>query len=185
MDKDQLQSYYEQHSVRETAKHFQCSPANIRYWVKKFGICKNQKHLYVETGKKHCPHCGITQSLDQFYKRSNGTSGSWCRKCMSEQILIRQQHCKKLAVAYKGSKCLNCGFSEYLGALEFHHLDLKKKDSRISRMSNRKLTDELKQELDKCVLLCANCHRMAHAGLIQFDEKGNIVRRAGLEPATF
>ncbi len=182
MDKDQLQSYYEQHSTRETAKYFQCSPTNIRYWVGKLGICKNQKHLYTETGEKCCPHCGLVQPLNQFYKRSNGAPGSWCRKCMTKQIVVRYQYSKDEAVNYKGGKCLNCGFNAYYGALEFHHLDPKKKDSKISRMSNRKLTDELKQELDKCVLLCANCHRMAHAGLIQFDEDGNMVSPQGIEP---
>lgn len=67
-----------------------------------------------------------------------------------------------------GSKCAVCGYSRCTSALEFHHLDPKQKEfgpgaARASSASWQKICDELR----KCVMLCANCHREFHAGLIQ------------------
>jgi 5-methylcytosine-specific restriction endonuclease McrA len=59
-----------------------------------------------------------------------------------------------------GAKCMSCGYDKYIGALEFHHRDPSEKDPKWSRGWN--LT-RLAQELDKCDILCANCHREAHA----------------------
>lgn len=72
---------------------------------------------------------------------------------------------KAKAVAYLGGKCVNCGYSKSNSALEFHHLDPNEKDMNISGkvMSWSKLT----AELDKCVLLCSNCHKEAHDKLRQ------------------
>ena len=53
-----------------------------------------------------------------------------------------------------------------MSALEFHHLDPKQKDFSISQQKLKNL-DELKLECDKCILVCSNCHREIHAGIIQ------------------
>lgn len=77
---------------------------------------------------------------------------------------------KEIAVWFAGYKshlkCLNCG--EKTGAcLDFHHLDSNEKDRSLSLSikwgwgKNR-----IKKEIDKCVVLCSNCHRKLHAGLI-------------------
>lgn len=71
-----------------------------------------------------------------------------------------------MAVFYKGGKCVVCGFNGYLGALDFHHLDSATKDSKIAATLRKRMTKEVQEELDKCVLLCAICHRMVHAGII-------------------
>ncbi len=65
---------------------------------------------------------------------------------------------KKRAVDYKGGKCQNCGYSKCLKALEFHHRDPKKKRFTIARLTNPEWS-KIRKELDKCDLLCANCHR--------------------------
>lgn len=69
---------------------------------------------------------------------------------------------KQKAIEYKGGSCINCGYSKYYGALEFHHLNSQEKDLDWIKL---RLTswDKITAELDKCVLLCANCHREAHA----------------------
>lgn len=65
------------------------------------------------------------------------------------------------AVQYKGGSCSHCGYDKSNSALEFHHLDPSQKDLDWGKM---RLVSEakLKMELDKCVLLCANCHREEH-----------------------
>ncbi len=68
---------------------------------------------------------------------------------------------KKKCVEYKGGKCRNCGYNKCLGAFHFHHTNPKEKDFSISGSHTRKW-DIIKEELDKCILLCANCHAEEH-----------------------
>ena len=64
------------------------------------------------------------------------------------------------AIEYKGGECKHCGYKKYQGALQFHHMDPKEKDPKLfKRLKNFK---KIKVELDKCILLCANCHAEEH-----------------------
>jgi hypothetical protein len=65
-----------------------------------------------------------------------------------------------LAVEYKGGKCHDCGGVFPACVYDFHHLDSSKKDFMIGR-TNRGW-DKLRPELDKCDMLCSNCHRIRH-----------------------
>ena len=76
---------------------------------------------------------------------------------------FRQKN-KERAVDYKGGKCDRCGYNKCIIALEFHHTDPKEKDFHISSNMN-KSWDKVKKELDKCILVCSNCHREIHYGL--------------------
>lgn len=170
MNKEELEEFIKEHSTREAARHFNCSQTNIRYWMQKFGIKKNKKKVYTEAGEKRCPKCGQVKPLIEFYKPNGRKNVSWCRTCMTAQIVERQRECKKQAVIYKGGSCKICGFNDYFGALEFHHLDPKEKDIGFSRMSRRFLTNDMIKELDKCILICSNCHRMVHGGIVHINE---------------
>ena len=59
-------------------------------------------------------------------------------------------------------KCEICGYDKCLGALDFHHLDPSQKDFTISNSNIYKNLDKLKEEVNKCILVCANCHREIH-----------------------
>lgn len=82
---------------------------------------------------------------------------SKCSACVSK---IRRRELKLKAVEYKGGKCFVCGYNRCVGALDFHHLDPKEKDFTISGNSGK--WENLQRELDKCVLLCKNCHSEHH-----------------------
>lgn len=76
-----------------------------------------------------------------------------------------------------GEKCAICGYSKCNQALELHHLDPTQKDFTIGQNTNR-AWEKVVKELPKTILLCANCHREVHFGLIKqdllittFDEK--------------
>ncbi len=79
-----------------------------------------------------------------------------------------------MAIEYLGGRCMICGYNKCLTALEFHHLYNKK-----FGFSSRGITrswQKIKEELKKCVLVCSNCHKEIHAGLVQLpsvrvDEK--------------
>lgn len=65
------------------------------------------------------------------------------------------------AVEYLGGRCNKCGKDWHPAVFEFHHIDPKEKDLQPSQALQMSW-ENFKKELDKCILLCANCHRMVH-----------------------
>ena len=78
-------------------------------------------------------------------------------------VARRRKQLKQKALIYKGSKCCICGYNKYEGALEFHHLEPDKKDFSLSVRGLTRSWERIVVELDKCILVCANCHRELHA----------------------
>lgn len=85
-----------------------------------------------------------------------------CRKCMVEAVTKRRRVIKMQAVEYKGGKCCKCGYDKYIGALEFHHLDPSQKDFHLGDKGHCVSWEKVKAELDKCILVCSNCHKEIH-----------------------
>lgn len=69
---------------------------------------------------------------------------------------------KLKALELRGSKCEDCGFDKNIAALSFHHLDPNQKEREIHFYLS-KTWERFKAELDKCALLCLNCHAIRHA----------------------
>ena len=69
---------------------------------------------------------------------------------------------RQKAAAYKGGACENCGYNKCFAALEFHHRNPSEKSFTISKRYSYSW-QRIKKELDKCIMLCANCHREFHA----------------------
>ena len=69
---------------------------------------------------------------------------------------------EKQLVEYKGGKCEHCGYDKCISALEFHHINPSEKDFGIGQYGSSKSFEKMKQEVDKCILLCCNCHRELH-----------------------
>ena len=84
-----------------------------------------------------------------------------CSVCNNERMKAKHQQLRIRAIEYGGNKCQKCGYNKCRAALEFHHTDPTKKEIEISRVYKRSW-EMLKLELDKCILLCANCHREIH-----------------------
>lgn len=177
MDQSILKELYieKEMSQREVGAELGCSQSTVRYYLKKFGIRRNQSNPVTDTSPKCCPSCGEIKPRTEFYKavkRGKRVHGSWCKKCMKRQVLERQRKNKERYVKQKGGCCQAvidgrlCGFNTYYGALEFHHVDPNEKDSKISSLTRRADSPEVQAELAKCVLVCSNCHRMIHAGVI-------------------
>jgi hypothetical protein len=76
---------------------------------------------------------------------------------------MRERHrsTKRKAIEYKGNQCADCKGTYHPSVYDFHHLDPTLKDFKPSDSLTRKW-DKVKAELDKCVMLCANCHRLRH-----------------------
>lgn len=84
-----------------------------------------------------------------------------CRaRCGSCNTKIRRYRAKATAIRHLGGKCSKCGWKGNQAALQFHHT--KGKDFTIGNVAN-KSWDSIKNEIKKCVLLCANCHSIEHS----------------------
>ena len=68
---------------------------------------------------------------------------------------------KKKAIEYKGGCCQRCGYNTYYGAIQFHHRDPTKKEVSWTKLRLRSW-EKITFELDKCDILCANCHAEVH-----------------------
>lgn len=82
------------------------------------------------------------------------------REYLIQAVSKRRKALRHKAVEYKGGKCSICGYDKCLKALEFHHL--KNKDFGLSEKGITRSWEKMKLELDKCILVCANCHRELH-----------------------
>ena len=84
----------------------------------------------------------------------------------AKAVTIKRRAIKKMLVQYKGGKCERCGYNKCIRALEFHHLDPSQKDFGVSTCLTMDMSS-LKQEVDKCILLCSNCHAEVHQELYE------------------
>ena len=75
----------------------------------------------------------------------------------------KRHEVKKQCIEYKGGRCDKCGYDKSLGALEFHHVNPKEKKYQIGYGIARTWDlEKMKPELDKCQLVCSNCHKEIH-----------------------
>lgn len=81
-----------------------------------------------------------------------------CSTCTNKKF--RNKNYKKI-YAIIGTSCSICGYDKCSNALEFHHINPFEKEYTIAQILNRNI-NFIKQELDKCILICANCHRQLH-----------------------
>ena len=131
--------------------------------------------------RKRCPKCGEVKRLDDFAKNKRRKDGlqSHCKACKKlvdakhyrenkEKQFIRVKINKaKLKQEIDDIKeragCLYCGESDPC-CLDFHHTNKDDKTSGISSMFNNSSRGAIFEEIKKCEVVCANCHRKLHAG---------------------
>jgi hypothetical protein len=94
------------------------------------------------------------------------TAGRYrCKRCRIEAVSARRRRVKQILVREAGGACRLCGYSRYAGALQFHHVDPTKKMFALSSRGLARSLAKARQEVVKCVLLCANCHAEVEAGI--------------------
>lgn len=86
----------------------------------------------------------------------------------AEAIFAWRHRVKLRAIQYKGGCCQVCGYNRCSRALTFHHLSPTHKNFNIN--GSTRAWCLIKAELDKCLLLCANCHAEAHDGLLDMSK---------------
>lgn len=143
-----------------------------------------------EVIEKRCPHCGQIKSISEFGKnktRKDGLSG-YCKVCNNEVYKVykktyferhpeahKNAYHKDIERALRNSKnyrqsrldllwslktpCVKCG-EDRKCSIQFHHINPQDKDVNLSHGSIGK--ERIKEEVKKCVCLCANCHLEFH-----------------------
>lgn len=116
---------------------------------------------------KQCTDCKESKELAEFYQSATHRGGvmCYCKECFNARCQQRWVQRKLKAIRYLGSQCKDCGLpiaNSHYAVFEFHHLDATQKDANWTKMRLRS-QKAIQAELDKCVLLCANCHRIRHA----------------------
>ena len=127
---------------------------------------------------KTCRVCGALKPLHDFHPNKGCSLGvvATCRVCMSqakrgwyqrnrkarqEAQNKRNRERKRFWIERLGGKCEDCGGTFHESCYDFHHLG--EKDTNPSVVLNRSY-ERQEEEMSKCVLLCANCHRVRHFG---------------------
>jgi hypothetical protein len=130
---------------------------------------------------KVCSRCGKEKPLSSFkpnVSRPDGVQG-WCSKCDSH---YHKEYYKKNKARWKSkyrksrkearvrnreyvysvlsnARCADCGTTD-VRILEFDHVNGKKIDNISAMVSNAAAVDTIASEIDKCDIVCANCHRI-------------------------
>lgn len=100
------------------------------------------------------------------------------REYLIKAVYARRKKVRKMAVVHKGGKCEKCGYDRCIEALEFHHVVPTQKDFNISSKGYNRSWERVKVELDKCIMLCANCHREFHTQVSSLPWKRGSEKRA-------
>ena len=131
--------------------------------------------------EKTCSKCKRELPLDNFRwkNKAKGQKHSQCKDCQKAQEKIHYQESKErqdsvvatanfqkesnlsLVNRIRESGCKKCG-EKRIYILDFHHRDPSQKEKTINRMIKSSSYDNLLAEIEKCDVLCANCHREFH-----------------------
>lgn len=178
IDKEEFKEYIlAGKTIPELQKIYTLSRSKVAQYKQEYGfvgLTPNSKKRNIEEGTKTCNMCDETFSLTAFY--SNGTTPSGtlkykaaCKQCentkrsanFTTKILDYIKSCNKTY------NCEKCNYTGIWGSLDFHHVIPGDKLFNIGDYSNKALSEEaferdLVPELDKCMILCPNCHRQEH-----------------------
>lgn len=145
-----------------------------------------------EQGELWCSRCGKFCPINEFDEFENKPEKNYgyyphCRQCYRDWYLENRDSIhsknnnrnialKARFVELAGGECQRCGYDTFVAALEFHHVYPEDKQHSPSLVITSGDFEKTWLELDKCCLLCANCHAAYEAGSWQ----GDFVKREGL-----
>ncbi|EBS4516540.1 hypothetical protein DQT32_03855 [Salmonella enterica subsp. enterica serovar Braenderup] len=166
-----IELYKSGKSASVISKLYDCSRDTIVKILKRNNIDLRSASESISNGKLQSDNvvsnknkiCEIHNVMYEQYKNGRHV----CKKCANEKISNYRRELKIKAVEYKGGKCAFCGYNKSISALEFHHTDPNEKDFGIATKGTIRKFEAIKKELDKCIMLCANCHREEHDRLFK------------------
>ena len=148
----------------KSGKHFCSRSCSAK--VNNLGVRRHKPKPVKEPNliTKECLWHTCDNKFTQVVKKKQGRFCSSAHK-NRYGVQKRKIKLKLMSVKYKGGECERCGYDKCMPALEFHHRDPNEKEFSIGACGHTMSWDKMKKELDKCLLLCANCHREEHYNL--------------------
>lgn len=121
---------------------------------------------------RRCKVCKKDLSITKYYRNGSGKPEGMCKKCRNtRKEAVRREHKIKFIKFLNKKrkvKCERCGYDKSFAAIDFHHkrdkvLNISKAIGKLSSHSFINGTaNEILMEIDKCEILCSNCHREEH-----------------------
>ena len=111
-----------------------------------------------------CKDCDVSLNEDNAYRRYDYPKrfNSYCKSCLHNRQMRRWKQRKVDMIKYKGGTCEDCKGTFPPEVYQFHHLNPEEKEFEWNKA--RLLSkDKMMNEVDKCALLCANCHILRHS----------------------
>ncbi len=156
-------------TCQNCSKQFGARNKDYKYCSQSCAAKVNNKLAIKRKKEGICRICMKETNASKTYCIECFESGQWRRKAMStvekkkrssKNVVSWRQRTKLKAIEYMGGSCKTCGYHKCSRALTFHHLNPYEKDFTISGKSLS--WERIKLELDKCILICANCHAEEH-----------------------
>lgn len=139
-------------------KYIELYNIDISHFTNSTNPNKNAQQL---SAIKICQQCGKEKDTYNDYYWSNGHTRNICKECVRENERKRyKERTIEIEEFKKTLECKKCGESRFY-LLDFHHRNPNEKDFTIADRSRTNLA-ELQKEIDKCDVLCSNCHREWH-----------------------
>jgi Mor family transcriptional regulator len=147
-----------------------------RYWVLEFHHISNKEF---DIGNNRHSRFSL---LEQETKKCICLCSNCHREIHDNQTIRNPNNAKMKMLDYKNVNCCSkCKYSKNTSALDFHHINPNTKKFDLSKYSlcKTKLPTNIKQELDKCIVLCSNCHKTEHYDTKFFeDNKDYILKKS-------
>ena len=116
---------------------------------------------------KICSTCKQEKPITEYFSNGYQPNGAkkYKAKCKSCQRSSDKNRLRDIVTNHFGSYCCKiCGYSKCIEAVEFHHLNPDKKEWKLAELRTHK-KETIFNELNKGILVCANCHREIHYGM--------------------
>lgn len=176
IDRKEFESFVlEGWTVKELQEFYDLSRTSVYAYKKKWDLInKTPNNSLARTfGKvletKLCVGCNLELSFDNFYSNGYTPKGTqkFKPKCKSCTLIDRNDNftiniTDILAEMGKLYKCEVCGYDKNSAALNFHHPDPSVKEVAVSELAKSSSKETLRKEIEKCIVLCANCHMEEH-----------------------
>jgi transposase len=155
-------------SFANIARLLGVSATTVRYWAKKYELeTRRTERVRVGKGSRseglamvemQCDRHGLTA----FWLEGRGAYR--CMRCRVEAVARRRRTVRDTLIAEAGGRCVICSYDRCPAALHFHHVDPTTKRFTI-RSGRTPSLDRLREEAEKCILLCSNCHAEVESGV--------------------
>lgn len=181
--KEKIEELFDKgYSYSQIVKELNCSKGTVSYHLSLATKNKRDEKLvllkkieddlpenFESLKKKYCDIL-TTRELQYFKKKYRliNKIGLKRGEIPKEYYSDRRRDIKKQLVEYKGGCCSVCGYNKSFRSLHFHHINPEEKDFTLGRKWGKLgFNETIKKELDKCILVCANCHGEIHDGMIK------------------